>query len=86
MANKKGHSFEQLIYNKDLKKVPLAFRFLVSKNTDYIGELYKQVKFSSSVQLQTKSLNNYVDYVPLSNILIINESELNNKKNDKLQE
>ncbi len=85
MANKKRHSFEQLIYNKDLKKVPLAFRFLVSKNTDNIGELYKQVKFSSSVQLQTKSLNNYLDYVPLSNILI-DESELNNKKNDELSE
>ena len=58
MADKKRHNFEQLIYNKDLKKVPLVFRFLEVKKTDEIG------------QLQTKSLNNYLDSVPMSNILI----------------
>ena len=55
MADKKRHNFEQLIYNKDLKKVPLVFRFLEVKKTDEIGELYMHVKFSSSIQLQTKS-------------------------------
>ena len=34
MADKKRHNFEQLIYNKDLKKVPLVFRFLEVKKTD----------------------------------------------------
>ena len=70
MADKKRHNFEQLIYNKDLKKLPLVFRFLEVKKTDEIGELYMHVKFSSSIQLQTKSLNNYLDSVPMSNILI----------------
>lgn len=70
MANKKRFEFKPLIYNKDLKKLPLVFRFLEVKKTDEIGELYKHVKFSSSNQLQTKSLNNYPDSVPMSNIFL----------------
>jgi hypothetical protein len=73
MVNKKRQKFEHLVEKEELKNLPLAFRFLIKRPTNIIGEMYSQVRFSSSSKLQTKSLNNYLDFTPISSIFISKE-------------
>lgn len=69
MANKKRQYIE-LLSERDLRLLPLAFRHLNAEKTEDIGELYCYVRFSSASELQTQSLNNYVDFCPISTIFI----------------
>jgi hypothetical protein len=75
MAHRKRQKYEDLIAEKDLKHLPLAFRFLIKRETDTIGEMYSYVRFSTSKKLGTCSLNNYTDFTPISGIFISEEEK-----------
>ena len=64
MSNKKETPFNE----KDLKKLPLAYRNLIRRETDTIGELYQEVKFSYSKRHRSIMFNNYSDFKPISNL------------------
>lgn len=70
MPNRKRQKFESIVSAGDISKLPIAFRFLIRTPTDCVGEMYQNVRFSSSTRMQTSSLNNYRDFAPLSTIFI----------------
>lgn len=73
MANKKEqvmNKFETPFEESYLQKLPLAYRFLVKRETANIGELYNKVKFSKSIKHRSIMMNNYTDFKPLSNLFI----------------
>lgn len=51
-----------------LAKLPLAYQYMVKRETSSIGELYRKVKFSHSAQHRSAMVNNYSDFKPLSNL------------------
>lgn len=53
-----------------LEQLPLAYRYMVKRETDSIGELYKNVKFSQSRKHRSLMMNNYLDFKPISNLVI----------------
>jgi len=53
-----------------LDKLPLAYRFMVKRETDSIGELYRKVKFSQSKKHRSIMMNNYRDFKPISNLCL----------------
>lgn len=55
---------------KFLEQLPLAYRYMVKRKTDSIGELYKNVKFSQSKKHRSLMMNNYLDFKPISNLVI----------------
>ena len=75
MAHRKRQKFENLIAEKELRHLPLAYRFLIRRETDTIGEMYSYVRFSTSKRLGTSSLNNYKDFTPISGIFISEEEK-----------
>jgi len=62
-----------------LANIPLGFRFMISKETNSIGELYKRVKFSKSKTHQSNQYTTYPCHKPISNIMINDDydSQLN---------
>lgn len=73
MANRRRPKYTTIVTSEDLKKLPLAYRFFLKKPTNSVGEMYKFVRFSSSRQLETESLNNYTDATPLSGLMLKDE-------------
>jgi len=53
-----------------LEKLPLAYRFMVKRETYCIGELYHKVKFSQSKKHRSMMMNNYGDFKPVSNLCL----------------
>lgn len=75
MAHRKRQKFERLMSDSDLEKLPLAYRFFLRYPTDSIGEMYRHVRFSSSRIMQTRSLNTYRDFAPISTIFLDSKND-----------
>lgn len=69
MVDKKESKKIETPFSDDfVKKLPLAFKYLHKEETDMIGEMYKFVKFSTSLQHRSVMVNNYSDFKPLSEL------------------
>ncbi|SEO91617.1 hypothetical protein SAMN05192574_11634 [Mucilaginibacter gossypiicola] len=53
-----------------LLKIPLGYRSMVKKETEFIGELYRRVKFSGSKLFQSNQYSNFPSHKPISNLLL----------------
>lgn len=67
---------ESPFHKKDLEKLPLAFKYMTKRETDSIGELYKNVQFSKSKKHRSIMMNNYLDFKPISNLCMEKITEL----------
>lgn len=55
---------------KYLDELPLAYHYMLKRETANIGELYNKVKFSQSKKHRSIMMNNYVDFKPISNLCL----------------